>query len=66
MATYIILSRFSPEAFGDPRDFRQLAGAVSEHIKRECPGVTWKDSFATMGRARVSGVPKSERGPATR
>lgn len=29
MATYIILSRFSPEAFRDPKDFKKLADAVS-------------------------------------
>ena len=53
MTTYIILSRFSPEAFADPRDFKQLARAVSEKIKSECPGVVWKDSFALMGRFDV-------------
>jgi uncharacterized protein with GYD domain len=50
MATYIILSRFSPEAFGDPKDFKKLAATVSAKIKSECPGVTWKESFATLGR----------------
>jgi hypothetical protein len=25
MATYVILSRFSPEAFGDPTEFKPLA-----------------------------------------
>jgi hypothetical protein len=35
MATYIILSRFSPEAFGDPTEFKQLAAAVTEKIKTE-------------------------------
>ena len=50
MATYIILSRVSPDAIGHPEDFKQLAAAVSEKIKTECPGVVWKESFATMGR----------------
>lgn len=50
MATYIILSRFSPEAFKDPKDFKTLAATVSEKIKTECPGVTWKESYATLGR----------------
>jgi len=50
MATYIILSRFSPQAFGDPKDFKKLAATVSAKIKSECPGVTWKESFATLGR----------------
>ena len=50
MATYIILSRVSPEAFRDPKDFKQLADTVSAKIKSDCPGVVWKDSYATMGR----------------
>ena len=50
MATYIILSRFSPQAFGDPKDFKKLAATVSAKIKTECPGVVWKESFATLGR----------------
>ncbi len=49
MATYIILSRFSPEAFRDPEDFKKLAEAVSAKIKSECSGVVWRDSYATWG-----------------
>jgi len=26
---------------------------VSETIQRQCPGVTWKDSYATLGRFDV-------------
>jgi uncharacterized protein with GYD domain len=50
MATYIILSRISPEAFSDPFEFKKIAGNVSSKIKSECPGVVWKESFATQGR----------------
>lgn len=53
MATYVILSRFSPEAFDDPRKFRELAAEVSTKIKKQCPDVTWKASFATLGRFDV-------------
>ena len=53
MARYVILSRISPQAFDDPKDFKALAKDVSEKIKRECPGVTWKESFATLGRFDV-------------
>lgn len=53
METYIILSKISPEAFRDPKDFKQLAARVSEKIKHDCPGVLWKDSFVTMGRFDV-------------
>src|SRR2546422_7189755 len=50
MATYVILSRIAPQAFEDPKDFKDMAKTVSDKIKRQCPGVTWKDSFATLGR----------------
>lgn len=53
MTTYIILSRFSPNAFSEPKDFKKLANTVSKKIKEECPGITWKASFATMGRFDV-------------
>lgn len=53
MATYVILSRLSPEAFRDPKDFKQIAATVAGKIKTECPGVTWKDSYATLGRFDV-------------
>ncbi len=53
MATYVILSRFSPEAFRDPKEFKELAAAVTEKIKSECPGAKWKESFATLGRFDV-------------
>ena len=45
MSTYVILSRISPDAFTDPKDFKKLANTVTETLKRECPGVKWKDSF---------------------
>jgi uncharacterized protein with GYD domain len=60
MPTYVILSRFSPEAFRDPKDFKELAAAVAAKIKSECPGVTWRDSFATLGRFDVVDIVESE------
>ncbi len=53
MTTYIILSRFSPEAFEDPKNFRDLASTVSAKIKKQCPDIAWKGSFATLGRFDV-------------
>jgi uncharacterized protein with GYD domain len=53
MATYVILSRISPKGFRDPKDFKKLAETVSAKIKSACPGVRWKDSYATMGRFDV-------------
>lgn len=60
MATYIILSRFSPDAFRDPKDFKKLAEAVSSRIKSECPRVEWKHSYATLGRFDVVDVVETD------
>jgi len=53
VSTYIILSRFSPGAFEDPKDFRDLAATVSAKIRKQCPDISWKGSFATLGRFDV-------------
>ena len=53
MATYVILSKLQPGAYADPREFKSLAATVSQQIREECPGVVWKESFATMGRFDV-------------
>jgi uncharacterized protein with GYD domain len=60
MATYIILSRFSPEAFEDPKDFLKLAEQVSSRIKKDCPGIRWKGSYATLGRFDVVDIVEAE------
>jgi uncharacterized protein with GYD domain len=60
MATYVILSRFSPNAFADPKDVEQLAAAVSGKIKSECPGVVWKESYATLGRFDVLDIVEAD------
>jgi uncharacterized protein with GYD domain len=56
MATYIILSRISPNAFDDPRKFKNLAEKVASEIRKQCPDVQWKQSFATLGRFDVVDV----------
>ncbi len=50
MATYIILSRLSPRAIENPSDFKKIARTVSSEIKRNCPKVKWKLSYAVTGR----------------
>lgn len=60
MATFIILSKISPEAFRDPKDFKKLAEEVSSRIKNDCPGVIWKESFATTGRFDVVDIVESD------
>ena len=60
MATYIILSRLTHDAVAEPDQFRELAERVAERIKRECPGVTWKDSYATLGRFDVVDIVEAD------
>ena len=60
MATYIILSKFSAQAFTDPKEFKGLADMVAAKIKSECPMVTWKESYATMGRFDAVDVVESD------
>ena len=58
--TYVIFSRFSPEAFEDPKQFLKLADQVSREIKSQCPGVKWKDSYATLGRFDVVDIVEAD------
>jgi uncharacterized protein with GYD domain len=60
MATYVILSRFSPDAFREPKDFKKLAETVSNKIKADCRGLEWKHSFATLGRFDVVDVVETD------
>lgn len=60
MALYVILSRINPEAFEDPRDFRKIAREVSSRIKKQCPDVRWRQSFATLGRYDVVDIVESD------
>ena len=60
MATYVILSKFSPDAFADPGDLKQLAHTVSVKIKSECPSVVWRESYAMMGRYDVIDIVESD------
>jgi uncharacterized protein with GYD domain len=60
MTTYVILSQLTPGALTDPKDFKKLAAAVSDKIATECPGVKWKESYATMGRFDVVDVVESD------
>jgi uncharacterized protein with GYD domain len=60
MATYVILSRVSPQALSSPADFKQLAQRVTAKIKSDCPGVVWKDSYATLGRFDVVDIIESD------
>jgi len=53
MASYIILSRLSPQAFADPKEFKTIAQTVASKIKSDCPDVSWKQSLVVTGRFDV-------------
>jgi uncharacterized protein with GYD domain len=53
MATFVILSRIAPDVVRAPKEFKALAKTVADKVKQQCPGVIWKDSFATLGRFDV-------------
>lgn len=59
MPTYIILSRLTPNAFTDPKDFRKVAKTVAEKIKKDCPKVHWRQSYATLGSVDVVDIVES-------
>jgi uncharacterized protein with GYD domain len=59
MTTYVILSRLAPDAFKDPKELKQIATTVAEKIKDECPAVTWKESYLTLGRFDVVDIVES-------
>lgn len=56
MATYVILSRFSHETVRDLDQLKRAAAAVAEAIRSQCPDVTWKESYAVLGRFDVVDV----------
>jgi uncharacterized protein with GYD domain len=60
MATYVILSKLSPDAARDPGGLRKVAETVAQKIKAECPNVDWKDSYAVMGRYDVVDVVEAD------
>ncbi|MBI4296704.1 MAG: GYD domain-containing protein [Chloroflexi bacterium] len=60
MGTYIIFTRIGPEAFSETSNFKQIAATVSTKIKKECPGLVWKSSYATLGRFDVVDVVEAD------
>jgi uncharacterized protein with GYD domain len=51
MATYVMLTRLSPEAVARPGSVVQLNKQVTDKIKHECPGVKWIANYAILGPA---------------
>ncbi len=49
MATYVVLTRLTPETVKSPGDLRRLEKLVSERIRAECPQVKWLANYAILG-----------------
>jgi uncharacterized protein with GYD domain len=49
MATYVVLTRLTPETVKSPSDLQRLERAVSERIRKECPQVKWVANYAILG-----------------
>ncbi len=51
MATYVMLTKLSPEAVKRPEGVVELNRQVEERIKRECPSVKWLANYSILGPA---------------
>lgn len=49
MATYVMLTRLTPQAVISPADLKRLERAVDARIRKECPEVRWTANLAILG-----------------
>jgi len=49
MATFVMLTRVSPETLKSPRSLEDLEQKAMETIRAECPAVKWMHSYAVLG-----------------
>lgn len=49
MATYVMLTKLSPEALKRPGIVTKLNKQVEDRIRKECPGVKWTGNYAVLG-----------------
>lgn len=49
METFIMLTRVSEESVHQPRSFETLERRAMDHIRKECPGVSWVANYAVAG-----------------
>lgn len=49
MATFIMLTRLSPEAVSTPKFVDKLEKKVADRIHRNCPEVKWIGSYSVLG-----------------
>ena len=49
MATYVMMTRLSPEALKKPQSVEELNKLVEERVKKECPDAQWLANYAVLG-----------------
>jgi uncharacterized protein with GYD domain len=49
MATYVMLTKVSPESMASPAKLKQYEEDVKAKIKRHCPQVSWISNYAVLG-----------------
>jgi uncharacterized protein with GYD domain len=49
MATFIMLTRVSPDVTRSPQMLEELEKRAMEHIRADCPEVKWVHSYALLG-----------------
>jgi uncharacterized protein with GYD domain len=49
MATYVLLTKVSPESMSSPMKVKKLEGEVKKKIKKFCPRVKWICNYAVLG-----------------
>lgn len=49
MQTFVLLTRLSPEALKSPMAVEDFEKRAVEHIRQECPEVTWLHNYVLLG-----------------
>lgn len=49
MATFIMLTRLSPEAVRSPKALEELERQAMARVRENCPSVEWISSYAVLG-----------------
>lgn len=49
MATYVLLTRLSPDAIKEPSTFEELGRQVIAKLEQDCPDVKWLASYSVPG-----------------
>jgi uncharacterized protein with GYD domain len=49
MATYVLLTKISPESMASPDRLKKLEEEVKQRISKSCPQVRWLANYAVLG-----------------